>query len=256
MPRNRIHYDEVLPGSDRDKRLEIMRALNQGGSISEAARACGVSYKAAWQALDTLSNLAGVALVDKVVGGSGGGGARLTAAGQQVLQTADALDAARRQTLQQILHRQGPLGLDLKSLWAVGLRTSLRNQLPCRVRRVERSAGVARVTLELADGQCLTARITLESLQLLDLKVGRPALALFKATAVTVAPTIVAMGGINLLRGQVQRRGAGAAGTEISLLLSPGLQVVGMAEAGQAVRLRQPAMAAVEDSAVVVALAG
>ena len=28
----------------------------------------GVSYKAAWQAVDTLTNLAGVALVERVVG--------------------------------------------------------------------------------------------------------------------------------------------------------------------------------------------
>ncbi|MEP6790525.1 MAG: ModE family transcriptional regulator, partial [Ramlibacter sp.] len=37
-----------------DKRMEILRRVGQGGSISQAARDAGVSYKAAWQALDTL----------------------------------------------------------------------------------------------------------------------------------------------------------------------------------------------------------
>ena len=57
-----------------DKRIDILRRIGAGGSISQAARDAGVSYKAAWQALDTLTNLAGVALVERAVGGAGGGG--------------------------------------------------------------------------------------------------------------------------------------------------------------------------------------
>ena len=60
-----------------DRRIGILRQIGALGSISRAARAVGVSYKAAWQAVDTLTNLAGVALVERVVGGAGGGGARL-----------------------------------------------------------------------------------------------------------------------------------------------------------------------------------
>ena len=33
-----------------DKRIDILRRIKETGSISEAARASGVSYKAAWQA--------------------------------------------------------------------------------------------------------------------------------------------------------------------------------------------------------------
>ena len=73
-----IHFEEALGSAVTDKRIEVLKAVQQVGSISEAARACGVSYKAAWQAVETLSNLAGVALIEKAVGGSGGGGAELT----------------------------------------------------------------------------------------------------------------------------------------------------------------------------------
>ena len=64
-----------------DKRINILRRIHETGSISEAARLSNVSYKAAWQALETLTNLAGVPLVEKEVGGSKGGGTKLTAAG-------------------------------------------------------------------------------------------------------------------------------------------------------------------------------
>jgi molybdate transport system regulatory protein len=54
-----------------DRRIAILRGIAQSGSISQAARDVGVSYKAAWQAIDTLTNLAGVPLVERSVGGAG-----------------------------------------------------------------------------------------------------------------------------------------------------------------------------------------
>ena len=47
-----------------DKRIDILRRVGDVGSISEAARRAGVSYKAAWQAIETLSNIAGGPLVE------------------------------------------------------------------------------------------------------------------------------------------------------------------------------------------------
>src|SRR6478752_1329068 len=96
MPRKKpVELAGALGHQPADKRLEILRRVAAVGSISQAARDAGVSYKAAWQALDTLSNLAGAALVERAVGGSGGGGARLSAAGEQVLQAADQMGRAR-----------------------------------------------------------------------------------------------------------------------------------------------------------------
>jgi len=256
MPASRIHYQQLLGDSARDRRLDVLRSLHRGGSISEAARANGISYKAAWQAIETLGNLAGVALVVKAVGGSGGGGARLTAEGLEVLQMAEWLNAAQAQALEQVSALRTHRNLNLKGLASLGLRTSMRNQIPCMVQRVIRSAGTVRVLLELPDGQTIASRITSESLQLLGLRKGLEALAMFKATAVTLAPTIVAVGAVNLLRGQVARRGQASAGTEVSLQLAPGLAIVGFADPAQALRLRQPAMAAFEDHAVVIGLVG
>jgi molybdate transport system regulatory protein len=256
MAASKIQFDEVLSAPSVDKRLEVLRSMQHAGSISEAARASGLSYKAAWQALETLSNLAGVALVEKVVGGSGGGGARLTAAGLRVLEAADLLNSARQQALAQIERKATESGLNLRGIAGVGLRTSLRNQLPCVVSRVQSTRGAATLELALPDGQQLSARITLESLQLLGLERGQKVLALFKATAVTVAPTIVAAGKVNLLRGKVVRRGRGAAGVEVSLQILPGLALVGFADPQAVLKLRQTAMAAIEFNAVVIGLVG
>ena len=78
MPQENVQADPVLLthllNETIDKRLDILRRVADVGSISEAARGAGVSYKAAWQAIETLSNLAGGPLVEKVVGGRSGGG--------------------------------------------------------------------------------------------------------------------------------------------------------------------------------------
>lgn len=256
MTASKIHFQDVLGSSSTDKRLEVLRSIHHAGSISEAARVNGVSYKAAWQALETLSNLAGVPLVDKVVGGSGGGGARLTPEGLQVLQAADLLNAARETALNQIERSTHGAKLNLRGLASVGFRTSMRNQLPCLVKEITKTRSSARVSMSLPDGQQLASKITLESLQLLNLQVEQQVLAMFKATAVTIAPTIVAVGGVNLLHGKVARRGTGSSGVEVSLQITPGLGLVGFADAESPLKLRQWGMAAVEENAVVIGLAG
>ena len=80
-----------------DKRIEVLRKIAETGSISQAAREAGISYKAAWQAIDTLTNLTGVSLVEKSVGGIGGGGAKLTADRLRLLEIAGVLEKNRQE---------------------------------------------------------------------------------------------------------------------------------------------------------------
>jgi molybdate transport system regulatory protein len=238
---------EVLGCDASDKRIDILRRIGQAGSISEAARGAGVSYKAAWQALETLGNLAGTPLVEKVVGGSGGGGAVLTTAGRRVLHAAEAMASARRQVL---------AGLDQDSASgraALALRTSMRNQFPCTVGRLLAHQGQVRVQLLLGDGTAVHARITRESVQLLGLKPGLTVLALCKATALQIASHINASPARNILSGTVTRASRAAGGGEIGLRLANGVQLVGFAAAGHGLKIRDTAMAAVDEAGVVIA---
>jgi molybdate transport system regulatory protein len=254
MPKIRLHLNEALGHEASDKRLDILRQTGECGSISEAARACGVSYKAAWQAIDTLSNLAGIPLLARSVGGSGGGGATLTDAGLQLLHAAQLMNEARAQVLAG-LQRGNPN--PTPAVAGLGLRTSMRNHLPCRISRIERKLQAVHVHLQLPDGTPLVSRITRESVELLGLKPGQDVLALCKATAVSVVPAAPAsMGTTNVLPGVVQRLSRAAAGGEASLALASGLQLVGFAAACAGLKRGQAALACVEPSAVVIALMG
>ena len=213
-----------------------------------------MSYKAAWQAIDTLSNLAGTALVEGAVGGAGGGGARLTPAGRQLLQAADEMTRARAQVLARLAGRKAG-AVELAGVAALGLRTSMRNQLPCTVKALKMKGPLVRVELALADGTVLASRITRESAQLLALAPGLPVLALCKATGVKIAVEARAADGRNLLAGHVTRASR-TIGGEVALQLAGGLQLVGFAASDSMLRVRSAAVAIVDEAAVVLAIAG
>ena len=236
-----------------DKRLHILQLVGLHGSISQAAREAGISYKAAWQAIHTLTNLTGTPLVDSAVGGSGGGGARLTSAGERLLDAAHQMDAARRDVLDRFN--------EPSSTALAGPRTSMRNLLPCRVARLESGGArdpMVRAVLALADGSQLVSMITRESAELLGLAPGLPVLALCKATAVRVQPVDAAapQGGANLLPGRVLRMARGVQRDEVTVTLAGELQLVGFAARPNRLRAGSRALAWLDESAVVVALAG
>jgi molybdate transport system regulatory protein len=257
MNKSALHFAKAFGHEASDKRLTILKHIGEVGSISEAARCAQVSYKAAWQALETLSNLAGAPLVEKAVGGSGGGGARLTQAGVQLLEAAERLNQARAQVLSALEQRAGNT-LSVTGLAGLGLRTSMRNQMLCQIKSIQKSAGTAKVQLILPGGQILVSKITIESAELLDLKVGLSALALCKATAVKVQPSedLETLEGVNLLTGEVSAVSASVKGGEISVQLMPGLQLIGFAAAHQRLKIGQQVTAAIDESAMVIAMSG
>lgn len=257
LPINSLN--DALGHAISDKRLEVLRRVGQSGSISQAAREVGISYKAAWQAIDTLTNLSGAALVNRTVGGSGGGGASLTPQGLALLALADALAAARQQVLAAYAG-----GAQLAG--GLGLRTSMRNLLPCTVLRCEALSTtdpLVWVNVQTAGGAVLTASLTHESADLLGLKAGLPVLILCKATAVSItdgATTAEAFTAatrardVNLLTGVVDRVTAGNGRDEVVMALPGGGQWVGFAAHPQMLAVGQAAVAQMAAAALVVGL--
>ena len=276
-----LSLSDALGHALSDKRIDILRQIGEGGSISQAARAVGVSYKAAWQAVDTLTNLAGTPLVQRAVGGAGGGGAVLTDAGQQLLAAADAMAQARGAVLSrwQADPHAGP------AVARLAVRTSMRNQWPCVVQGVQVHGQIVLVHLGLAlavaggvaserpesdrgDGaEFLAARITRESAELLGLQPGLAVQALCKATAVRVeraAPGTSmpqAPASTYRLPAKAVRVVRGALGDEVAAELmlgtrATGVQMVGFAAPGSGLRAGSRVALVVEDTAVVLALSG
>ena len=66
-------------------RVVLLERINEFGSISKAARSMEMSYKHAWDLVDSMNRQAPEALIKTAAGGKGGGGTKLTAAGKQAI---------------------------------------------------------------------------------------------------------------------------------------------------------------------------
>jgi molybdate transport system regulatory protein len=74
--------DEIAMGPGK---ADLLEAIAAHGSISAAGRALGMSYRRSWMLVDTMNRCWREPLVETAAGGSHGGGARVTALGQEVL---------------------------------------------------------------------------------------------------------------------------------------------------------------------------
>jgi molybdate transport system regulatory protein len=72
---------------------DLLRRVNATGSLRVAASGCGISYRHAWNLLQTAQRRLGSTLVHPRVGGVGGGGSTLTESGQRWLALYTRLDA-------------------------------------------------------------------------------------------------------------------------------------------------------------------
>jgi molybdate transport system regulatory protein len=66
-------------------KIMLMELISKHGSISAAGKEMGMSYRRAWLLIDEINRIFREPLVEKQMGGSGGGGARLTKLGRDVV---------------------------------------------------------------------------------------------------------------------------------------------------------------------------
>ncbi|KJH64406.1 winged helix-turn-helix domain-containing protein [Acinetobacter calcoaceticus] len=81
-------------------KADLLEAIERSGSISQAAKSMNMSYRRAWQLVDTMNQCFETALVETQTGGTHGGGAAVTALGQKVLQHYRQMEINARQTLE------------------------------------------------------------------------------------------------------------------------------------------------------------
>ncbi len=75
-------------------KVALLESVRDTGSISAAARAMGMDYKRAWLLVDSMNRALAAPVVERSAGGLGGGGAALTALGEELLARYRRLEAA------------------------------------------------------------------------------------------------------------------------------------------------------------------
>jgi molybdate transport system regulatory protein len=201
-------------------RIALLAAIHESGSITGAAKAVGMSYKAAWDAVDTMNNLAGELLVVRTSGGRGGGGTALTPTAQKLIVTYRVIEREHRKFLERAGAAIEGFAHDWQLIERIGMKTSARNQLLGTVKKLTRGAVNDEVELELPGGQAIVAIITHESTESLGLKEGGKAFALVKASwVILMTGEPMRISARNQLRGTVSKVTRGAVNAEISVAL-------------------------------------
>lgn len=81
-------------GSLGPGKIALMEQISKHGSISSAGKEMGMSYRRAWLLVDEINHIFRKPLVEKQMGGPGGGGARLTKLGRDIVGRYRAIEGA------------------------------------------------------------------------------------------------------------------------------------------------------------------
>jgi len=156
---------------------EILEQIERQESISKTAKKLGMSYRYVWSYLKKTEKTMGEPIIETYRGGkSGGGGAKLTKLGRSLLNEYRRVEGYLGEVLS-----------DVEYWEAVGLKISARNRLKGKVLAVEKEAVTAKIRVEITVPAVVTALISREATEELDLKVGDEVEAVIKATEVMIA---------------------------------------------------------------------
>jgi len=213
--------DHSLAGHGR---IDLLRRIDESGSISQAAKSIGMSYKTAWDAVDAMNNLSGAPLVERSTGGKGGGGTHLTERGKRLIASFRRIEQEHRRFLDALSADIEDFADTYQLIRRLNMKTSARNQFFGKVSRIERGAVNDEIEIELAGGDHIVAVITQASTRHLGLEIGSEAIALVKAPWVMLAAGAgdLRLSARNRLSGTVVELTPGAVNTEVILQLQGG----------------------------------
>jgi molybdate transport system regulatory protein len=185
----KLMIDTAMGSFLGDKRIRLLEAIDKIGSISQAAKAVPISYKAAWDAVDDMNNVAPEPLVNRSAGGRHGGGTELTTFARRLIAFYRALEQESQRALEKLTANLAQNGVQdvadfRQALRRMSMKTSARNQFAGPVVAVKEGVVDTEVTLALAPGLELVAIVTRESAENLGLTLGRDVLAFVKASSI------------------------------------------------------------------------
>jgi len=201
-----------------EKRIRLLEAIEAYGSISSAAKKVGLSYKAAWEAVDTMNNLSVQPLVTKLTGGSGGGGTTLTELGKEMVKNYAILKHEYERFIHTLSHMSEFNVEHIKNLQRIAMQISARNQLMGKIGDIKQAKVNAEVHIVLKSGVMLVSTITNSAVEEMGLSVGDEVISIIKASSVLVANNdTIATSARNKLKGTVRDIKFGDVNAQVSI---------------------------------------
>ncbi len=156
-------------------RIELLQTIEEEGSLNKAAKILGMSYRHAWGILKKLEKRLNLKLVESEKGGTGGGGSKLTDQGIELIRKYNWMN----DTLNKMIKE--------KMFWEnMSTKLSARNHLKGKIEDIELGEVGAKIKIKVEPSK-MTAFITKEAAEDLDLKEGDEVEAVIKATEVMIS---------------------------------------------------------------------
>ncbi|BDM62849.1 molybdenum-dependent transcriptional regulator [Shewanella sp. NFH-SH190041] len=218
------------------RRIALLKQIANTGSLNQGAKLAGISYKAAWDAVNDMNTAMAQPVVHSEKGGKGGGGAKLTEFGERLLKVYSLTEQVQGMALAALLDDSISMNTLLDVMAHFSLNTSARNQLSGVIRHIASRGINDLIHVELACGQQVKVSITHASSEHLALAEGKPVLLLCKAPAVDLVPDTApeACDSRNHLRGTLVEKTVLGDKTELALDIGGGDTVYSVMDAQQA----------------------
>ena len=219
-----------LAGMLDTRMLALLKAIEETGSINQAAKRSGLSYKGAWQIIERANNLAPKVLITTATGGNKGGGTSLTEAGRALLNLYIKLEQQHQAFITQLNANLADDPDMLLLLTPLTIKTSATNQLFGKVTSILPGAVNGEVHIELKGGEHIIASVTLDELRALALKTDAEVLLLINAAEILLTNTNFTplVSTRNRLTGEIIRVRRDGVDAEVTVKLAGGDSLVAM----------------------------
>ncbi len=222
---NHISLTHIADRTSVDStRMELLAEIDHCGSLLRAAKRLSISYEVAWNAVHAMNNVSAHPLVicsvqDSVRGAS----MQLSPLGRQLLYVWRCSQNAYQRYL-----TQTTLGIDNidqihRLLLTINMKSSARNQLRGTINSIHHGPVNGEVRLDIGNNMYLSATITNEAIEDLQLQEGKDALAIIKASFIILSPDDnIRMSTRNRLTGTIIKLIPGTIHSELKLELPGG----------------------------------
>lgn len=170
-------------------KIELLHMIQKTGSMNAAAKEMKMSYKAAWERMNSMNALADEPILERQTGGKGGGGTTLTAYGLELIKTYERLHELHRQFIDRFSEAGESPELLANILNRTFLTTSARNQIPSRISEIEFHDLSATVSILLSGETKIISTITSKSVTNMNLHVSSDIYAIIKSSDIKISAT-------------------------------------------------------------------
>jgi molybdate transport system regulatory protein len=204
-------------------KIDLLEEIDRCGSILKASKALKITYKTAWNWVDTINNLSNEVVIENS-GVNKSSGSRLSPYGRDILKKFKIIKDEHREFIENLSSKIDYDTDILKIYERLMMKVSARNQLLGSVINIKTGKVNSEVVISVGANQ-ITSVVTNESVTELGIKIGSEVYAIIKASSVLVSKEDLKISARNRLKGIVSAVIEGEVNVEIKIALSEKLTI-------------------------------